>query len=28
VTPSVGFYNGFGSGRPDYGFYAGFTTPR
>ena len=23
-----GFYNGFGGGQPDVGFYAGFTTPR
>jgi hypothetical protein len=25
---SVGFYNGFGPGTPNFGFYAGFTTPR
>jgi hypothetical protein len=25
---AVGFYNGFGPGQPDVGFYAGFTTPR
>jgi hypothetical protein len=25
---SVGFYNGFGPGNPNFGFYAGFTTPR
>jgi hypothetical protein len=25
---TVGFYNGFGPGQPDFGFYAGFTTPR
>jgi hypothetical protein len=25
---TVGFYNGFGPGQPDVGFYAGFTTPR
>ena len=24
----VGFYDGFGGGQPDFGFYAGFTTPR
>jgi len=28
TSPSVGFYNGFGGGQPDFGFYAGFTTPR
>jgi hypothetical protein len=28
VPQSVGFYNGFGGGQPDFGFYAGFTTPR
>jgi hypothetical protein len=25
---SVGFYSGFGPGQADFGFYAGFTTPR
>jgi hypothetical protein len=25
---TVGFYNGFGPGQPDVGFYSGFTTPR
>jgi len=25
VGSSVGFYNGFGGGQPDFGFYAGFT---
>ncbi len=25
---SLGFYNGFGGGQPDVGFYAGFTTAR
>jgi hypothetical protein len=25
---TVGFYNGFGPGQPNFGFYAGFTTPR
>jgi hypothetical protein len=25
---TVGFYSGFGSGQADFGFYAGFTTPR
>jgi hypothetical protein len=25
---SVGFYNGFGPGVPNWGFFAGFTTPR
>jgi hypothetical protein len=25
---AVGFYNGFGPGNPNFGFYAGFTTPR
>jgi hypothetical protein len=25
---TYGFYNGFGAGQPDVGFYAGFTTPR
>jgi hypothetical protein len=25
---TVGFYNGFGPGQPDFGFYSGFTTPR
>jgi hypothetical protein len=29
VAPvAVGFYNGFGGGQPDFGFYAGFTSPR
>jgi hypothetical protein len=28
VSSSTGFYNGFGGGQPDFGFYAGFTTPR
>ena len=28
ATQSFGFYNGFGGGQPDFGFYAGFTTPR
>jgi hypothetical protein len=28
VAAPVGFYNGFGGGQPDFGFYAGFTTPR
>jgi hypothetical protein len=28
TAPAVGFYNGFGGGQPDFGFYAGFTTPR
>ena len=28
ASPSTGFYNGFGGGVPDFGFYAGFTTPR
>jgi hypothetical protein len=26
--PAGGFYNGFGPGQADFGFYAGFTTPR
>jgi hypothetical protein len=25
---TVGFFSGFGPGQPDFGFYAGFTTPR
>lgn len=25
---AVGFYNGFGPGNPNFGFFAGFTTPR
>lgn len=25
---TVGFYNGFGPGNPNFGFFAGFTTPR
>ncbi len=25
---TVGFYNGFGPGSPNFGFYSGFTTPR
>ena len=25
---TIGFYNGFGPGNPNFGFYAGFTTPR
>jgi len=25
---SFGFYDGLGGGQPDFGFYAGFTTPR
>jgi hypothetical protein len=25
---SVGFYKGFGPGNPNFGFFAGFTTPR
>jgi hypothetical protein len=25
---AVGFYKGFGPGQADFGFYAGFTTPR
>jgi hypothetical protein len=28
TTSTLGFYNGFGGGQPDFGFYAGFTTPR
>jgi hypothetical protein len=28
VATGAGFYNGFGGGQPDVGFYAGFTTPR
>jgi hypothetical protein len=28
ATSSVGFYNGFGGGQPDFGFYAGFSAPR
>jgi hypothetical protein len=27
-TNTVGFYNGFGPGQANFGFYAGFTTPR
>lgn len=25
---TVGFFNGFGPGQPNFGFYSGFTTPR
>jgi hypothetical protein len=25
---TIGFYNGFGPGNPNFGFFAGFTTPR
>jgi hypothetical protein len=28
TTQSVGFFNGFGGGQPNMGFYSGFTTPR
>jgi hypothetical protein len=28
ATSSVGFYNGFGPGQADWGFYAGLTAPR
>jgi hypothetical protein len=28
AAASVGFYNGFGPGRADWGFYAGMTAPR
>jgi hypothetical protein len=27
-TGTVGFYNGFGPGQADWGFYSGFTAPR